>query len=214
MENPFLEHLKTFKDIGEKLKRYSEGTPEYILLIAQHGWYIDLESEFNFPSLIAEKLTNSQEIFAYEMLSNYYKENIEQIFERLIQRHPIRKDILLQTLEAFKNKLYCLVVPTLLSQIDGICFDFTKKKFFIKERNNKYLPQITSELEKSSSSFLALYLSPLQNQTPIMVREQDIDQFPCRLNRHEILHGINSEYGTEINSLKIISLIKYIRLIN
>ncbi len=209
-ENPFLEHLKTFQEIGERLKAYSEETPKCFLLIAQHGWYIDLESELNFPALVAEKLNSQQENIAYELLADYYRQNIQEIFERLIKRHPNRKEVFLQSLEGFNSNLHFLVIPTLLSQIDGICFDFTKKKFFLKERNNKYLPQITSELENSASSFLSLYLSPLQNQTPIMVREEDIDKFPCKLNRHEILHGINSEYGTEINSLKIISLIKYI----
>ena len=43
-----------------------------------------------------------------------------------------------------------------------------------------------------------------------MVREQDIHKFNCHLNRHEILHGINTNYGIEINSLKVISLLKYI----
>ena len=83
-----------------------------------------------------------------------------------------------------------------------------KENFFIKDK--RYLPQITSELEKSAETFLNLYLSPLQNQTPIMVREEDISNFPCKLNRHEILHGINADYGTEVNSLKVISLLKYI----
>jgi hypothetical protein len=72
------------------------------------------------------------------------------------------------------------------------------------------LSQIASELEYSLNSFLKLYLSSLQNQTPIMVREEDILKFPCHLNRHQIMHGTSTDYGTEINSLKVISLLKYI----
>jgi len=52
-ENPFLQHLETFKKIGERLKIYVKKTPEHFLLIAQHGWFIDLESELNFPSKVA-----------------------------------------------------------------------------------------------------------------------------------------------------------------
>lgn len=209
-ENPFLEHLQTFKEIGERLKEYAEKTPEYFLLIAQNGWYIDLECELNFPGKIAYKFECGESEIANQLLLEYYKENLEVIFKKLISRHPNRKKILSQLLRTHKAKNYYVIIPALLTQIDGICFDFTKKKFFIKERNNKYLPEVTSELEKSAGTFFNLYLSPLQNQTPIMVREQGIHQFPCHLNRHEILHGINTDYGTEINSLKVISLLKYV----
>lgn len=209
-ENPILEHLDTFKEIGERLKEYAERTPEYFLLIAQHGWFIDLESELNLPSRVAYELQYDELETANELLIEYYKENLEQIFQSLIKRHPNRKEILSQILNAYKNGCHSLLIPSVLTQVDGICFDFTKRKFFIKERKNKYLPQVTSELEKSAGNFLDLYLSPLQNQTPIMVQEKDISKFPCHLNRHEILHGINPDYGTEINSLKVISLLKYI----
>lgn len=209
-ENPILEHLDTFKEIGEKLKEYAERTPEYFLLIAQHGWFIDLESELNLPSRVAYELQDGELETANELLIEYYKENLEQIFQSLIKRHPNRKEILSQILNGYKNGSHSLLIPSILTQVDGICFDFTKRKFFIKERKNKYLPQVTSELERSAGNFLGLYLSPLQNQTPIMVQEKDISKFPCHLNRHEILHGINTDYGTEINSLKVISLLKYI----
>ena len=209
-ENPFLEHLDTFKEIGEGLKEYTKKTPEYFLLIAQHGWYIDLESEMNLPARIAYEIQNGEIDYANEMLIEHYKENLDQIFERLIERHPNRKEILSQILGSYKNGNHSLLIPSVLTQVDGVCFDFTKRKFFIKEKKNKFLPEVTSELEKSAGNFLELYLSPLQNQTPIMVREKDISNFPCNLNRHEILHGISADYGTEINSLKVISLLKYI----
>jgi len=208
-ENPILKHLDAFKDIGERLRIYTEKTPEQLLLIAQHGWFIDLESELNLPSRVAYKIQDKEFNEANALLIDYYHENLDSIFEKLVNRHPNRMEILVQILKAYRDKSYSLIIPVVLTQVDGICFDFTKAKFFIKERKN-YLPQVTSEIEKLAGSFLDLYLSPLQNQTPIMVREQDISKFPCHLNRHEILHGINTEYGSKINSLKVISLLKYI----
>ncbi len=207
-KNPIFENLETFKELGERLKEYAEKTPEYFLLIAQYGWFIDLDSELNFASEIAYRIQNAEIEKANELLVEYYKTNIDEIFKSLIKRHPNRKEIFEEILYSFKNNNHFTLIPTVLTQVDGICFDFTKKKFFIKD--NKYLPQVTSELEKVAGNFLVLYLSPLQNQTPIMVREKDIHKFNCHLNRHEILHGINTNYGIEINSLKVISLLKYI----
>ena len=212
-QNPFLEHLETFKEIGERLKEYTKKTPEYFLLIAQHGWFIDLESELNFPSKVAHYIQENKVDVANELLVDYYKANVGEIFESLIKRHHNRREILESIKKSLDEDNHILAIPAILTQVDGICFDFTKKKFFIKEKKDKkykWLPEVISELEKSAGNFLELYLSPLQNQTPIMAREEDIGKFPCKLNRHEILHGIRTDYGTEINSLKVISLIKYV----
>ena len=209
-ENPLAEHLETFQRIGERLKEYAEKTPKHLLLIAQHGWFIELDSDFNLPSDVAEEIESGEIESVDQILSEHYLNNRNRIFNELANRHPQRKDIFEQLKNGFENGDFYLTIPTLLAQVDGIAFDFTKKKFFIKDRQNNYLPQVTLELENISENFLNLYLSPLQSQTPIMAREQDITKFPCRLNRHEILHGVNTTYGTQLNCLKVLSLIKYL----
>ncbi len=59
-ENPILEQLETFKEIGERLKEYAEKTPEYFLLIAQNGWFIDLESELNLAAKVAYEIQTGE----------------------------------------------------------------------------------------------------------------------------------------------------------
>ena len=103
LENPIFEHLETFKGIGESLKEYAEKTPEYFLLIAQYGWFIDLESDLNFASKIAYRIQNDEIEKANDLLVEYYKTNLEQIFTSLITRHPNRKEIFFQILSSFKN---------------------------------------------------------------------------------------------------------------
>jgi hypothetical protein len=164
----------------------------------------------NLPSKVVYEINNNKIDAANKLMEDYYRTNLDIITGRLIGRHPDRKQIINQIKRAFDSECHSVLIPTVLTQIDGICFDFTKRKFFIKEKKNKYLPQVTAELEKSAGSFLSLYLLPLQNQTPIMVREEDINKFPCHLNRHQIMHGVNTDYGTETNSLKVISLFKYV----
>jgi len=155
-ENPILKHLDTFKEIGERLKEYAEKTPEYFLLIAKHGWFIDLESELNLPARVANEIQNNELETANGLLVEYYKKNLDQIFKSLINRHPNRKGILTQILSAYKNGNHSLLIPSVLTQVDGICFDFSKKKFFIKEKSikkYKYLPEVIVELEKSQEIF-------------------------------------------------------------
>lgn len=209
-EFPFKDYATTFKRIEERLKAHRENTPRYLLLIAEHGWFIDFDSEITFPHRIVNEIEEGNRENAEKILEEYYTSNLDRIGEELKGRHYERKDILHELIEGHKNGKFYLTIPTILSQVDGICFDFTEKKFFIKERKNNYLPQVTSELETLSESVVDLFLSPIKNQTPIMVREKDIQKYPCTLNRHEILHGVSKNYGTERNSLKCLSLLKYI----
>lgn len=93
-EYPFLEHLETFKEIGERLKEYTKKAPKYFLLIAQHGWFIDLDSDLNFASKIAHRIQEEKVDQANELLVDYYKTNFGRIFKILIKRHYNRKEIL------------------------------------------------------------------------------------------------------------------------
>ncbi|MDZ4331953.1 MAG: hypothetical protein U0945_15380, partial [Flavobacterium sp.] len=92
-KNPIFDNLETFKELGERLKEYAEKTPEYFLLIAQYGWFIDLDSELNFASKIAYRIQNDEIEKANELLVEYYKTNIDEIFKSLIKIHPNRKEI-------------------------------------------------------------------------------------------------------------------------
>ncbi len=209
-EFPFKDYAATFERIRERVIEYQERTPKHLLLIAEYGWFIDLDSELNFPHRIAQEIEGGNIADADNILEEYYSSKLERIGEELSERHEERKEIIAEIIEGHKNGKYYLTIPTILSQVDGVCFDFTRKKFFIKEKANNYLPQITSELENLSEGIIDLFLSPIKNQTPIMVIEDDLPNYPCTLNRHQVLHGVSKNYGTKINSLKCISLLKYI----
>lgn len=207
---PINEIEKSFQGIGEQLKAYEEETPRHLLKIAVNGWFLEFDSELSLPSKLVFEIENNNVNLADQFLIDYYTDNLERIVGELQSRHQNRHEIFEGILTAHTQKNYFVCIPTVLSQVDGICFDFTKKKFFIKDGKNSYLPQITTEIEKISENFIEFFLSPLKNQVPIAVNEKYLSQFPCNLNRHEIVHGVNTTYGTKINSLKCISLLKYL----
>jgi hypothetical protein len=209
IENPFQKQIEAFQQIGERLRLYAENTPKYLLTIARHGWFLDMDSELSFPSQVITEIEEGNIDEADRLLVEYYSESLDNIFSTLENRHPKRSLILKELKMLIDSNQYYAFIPQVFSQVDGVCFDFTKKKFFIKNRKT-YLPEVTQELEKSTGSFAELYLSPIKNQTPIMAREEDLKTFPCRLNRHEIMHGINTTYGSRLNCLKVLSLFKYV----
>jgi hypothetical protein len=208
--SPLFEQIKKISSLSERIKEVIEKTPQALLLLAEYGWYIDYDSDFSLPVDLAELIENEQIEKLDEYLIAYYRDKFDTIIEELQHRHPKRKEIISQIASSYKNKNYFVVIPCILAQIDGVANDFTNKKFFLKDKNNNYLPQVTAEITKISESTLESFLSPLTNQTPIIAHESNLNNFPVTLNRHTILHGIDIDYGNEKNCLKCISLLKYL----
>ncbi len=67
------------KQVGERFKSYVENTPEQILIIAQHGWFLDLDTDLYMPSYIVSLIHNDKIEEADEYLIQYYEENLEDI---------------------------------------------------------------------------------------------------------------------------------------
>ncbi|SNR60261.1 hypothetical protein SAMN06265371_106184 [Lutibacter agarilyticus] len=194
--------------IGKGLIRVYTETPDNLLNISKFGWFLDLDCEMKYSFELNDLIENDKYDEAEKSLVNYYSNNLTEIFEVLSKRHPIRKEILSQIEKSYNEELFYLTIPVVLSQIDGICNDITTKKFFIK--NKEYLPEVYPIIEKMHSSMTDIFLAPIKNSSPLNVWEKKIGDFPLKLNRHEILHGVDINYGNKINSLKCISLLKYI----
>jgi hypothetical protein len=97
-----------------------------------------------------------------------------------------------------------------LSLTDGICKEVTGHYLFIG-KNGK--PETAIYVERiSSDKSAAIFLQPLSQSIPInkSKKERDKIQGFNELNRHMVLHGDTSDYGTKVNSLKVISLINYV----
>ncbi|HMV07484.1 MAG TPA: hypothetical protein PKL56_11835 [Cyclobacteriaceae bacterium] len=205
----FTKQFETFRGLGIRLKDLVEGTPEVLLLLSKYGWYVESDNALTFYEYLGLLIREERIDELDSCLSEYYSENLEAIIDNLCERHPDRSHLFRDIESGHLKKLYSLSIPSTLSQVDGISHDFFNKKFFIKDRKT-YLPEISAEIIKISESTVELLISPLTSNTPIIAREIDLHEFPIRLNRHEILHGVDKSYGTELNSLKCISLLKYL----
>jgi len=206
-------YFEQFKNIGQKINEHLKKTPESLILLANYGWYLNFDSRFNLPNKLGQLIREDKIEEVDEFLIEYYNENIDRMFNDLSNHFPERKEIFIQILASHKKKQYYLTIPCVLAQIDGICFDSTTRKFFIKEKKNKdfrFLPEIAEEFANITSSIADAFSRPIFNQMPISAHESKLDNFPVQLNRHLIMHGIDKNYGDEKNSLKCISLLFYL----
>lgn len=150
-----------------------------------------------------------------EFLINYYENELENIQNKLIKNNLKRKNIINEGIENHKNGNYYSSITLLLTQVDGLCYDKTNKMFFKNNfklaREKKYKPEIEEVLaNEDTGTFFKEFLAPMNEPSAINEHSSNLDKFPIRLNRHEILHGIDYEYGSKVNSLKIISFLSYI----
>ncbi|MEX2484716.1 MAG: hypothetical protein WED10_09155 [Brumimicrobium sp.] len=212
--NIFEEINETRIRTAKYLKRLNKETPNILKDLAGYGWYLDFGTDVGLPLELGAKLKDEkiEEVDSY--LVNYYSNALDKIFNTLQEKHSKRKSIFKQILQSHKSGNYFLSIPAMFSQIDGICMDMTKKKFFMKNKNKKDEYQHKSELihalGNDFSEILKAFLYPIYCDTPAIAHVSILHEFPVQLNRHAIMHGEDTEYGSEVNSLKCISLLKYI----
>ena len=130
------------------------------------------------------------------------------ILKELCAKFPSRARIFTLAWQAHQRAEYELSVPICLAQADGICRDLTSYQLFRKRQG---LPQIASYVASlPADRFTTALLEPLTVVLPISASADQRSRDSKELNRHSVLHGESVDYGTEINSLKSISLLQYV----
>ena len=203
---------KMIKDgeIGNRFNHLKKDRVELIInKISSYGWYIDdfsKEAKISSNKCLKFIYSNFPEKLD-DYLSDYYSNKIDQIENDLKSKYPKRNAIITEAFYVHKNKLFHSSICLFITIIDGICDDVLNAKFF---KNIKDLPEIKVKLEEKNMKFSDFLLSPIKNKGAINAWEKELNKYPIRLNRHEIIHGKDINYGNEINSLKIISMLSYI----
>lgn len=197
----FEELQRSFRELPPKIQ-------EALLLLAQHGWYLDFNMPL--PSLwdIKEAISSGEIDEVEEALVEYFESQLDEIENSFNAQFPHRSHIIASAFKAHRNGEYFLSIPVLLAQTDGICKEVVDQYLFMKKdkkpRTAIYVEQIAADTYK------AALLSPLAASTPIGASEHEREQGFNLLNRHMVLHGESLDYGSKVNSLKAISLVNYV----
>lgn len=202
--SPAFEELqRTFRELPPKIQ-------EALLLLAQHGWYLDFNMPL--PSLweIKKAISSGEIDEVEEALVEYFESQLEKIEKAINAQFPHRSHIIGSAIEAHRNGEYYLSIPVLLAQTDGICKEVVDQYLFMKKKKDRK-PRTAIYVEQvAADTYRAALLSPLAASTPISASEHERDDGFNLLNRHMVLHGESLDYGSKVNSLKAISLINYV----
>lgn len=213
-KGPWFDFARFHEELITGFERYGKVTSEHLKKLSHYGWFLSLDFELRTPRELCELIESGN----IEMVDEYFEDKIESqlqlLFEELSKHYPKRKEIFNQILKSYEIGMYYVTIPTIFSQIDGICMDLTERKFFIKNKSKgdkyRYLPEVVHAFEEINGSIIKAFVEPLFHNTPFNVNEDNIGEYPVNLNRHSILHGQDTNYGSKINCLKSLSLLFYI----
>ena len=201
---------KSMKEATDRIANLWQSYPDDLITLGKHGWYLGIDVSIGDPNYFANLYKNGRVKDADKYLTRYFDDHFKYHFDKIQYAYPNRQAIFDEMKKLYFNESYYGFIILALAQVDGICFDVTRLKFFLKNKNNNYYPNIYEKFQSVNNSLIELFLSPLKNNTPILAHESDLAKYPCQLNRHKILHGIYTEYGSKINALKVFSLLIFI----
>lgn len=197
--------MKDFQNSFNQVLEIFQMMPEITKVLAEYGWYLPLifrPNEINLKS-VKENI----ELVDREMV-RALDEYIDIIESGLIRKFPNRKDAIEAAIRAHKNQEYYLSIPVFFAQTEGICKELLGVRFFkIKNDNSPSTDKCLSEI--GQKNILSLFIEPLR--VTGISREKQNSNMPMGLNRHDVLHGDSTNYGSDkINSYKALSLMNYI----
>lgn len=194
-----IEEIEKLGGISAILARASDisnpSMTESTKILLNYGWYISGDIQMKKISETIELIKNDEIETAEKLLVEFYKKNIKNIEARLISKHTERENIFKEAFLAHKNKMFYSSTILFLSQGDGI----SEGKIFHNRQN------LEKHLNKDKNpDFVRL----LKDDSPLNVPSIKVkkSKYFSKLNRHAVMHGEDTNYGTEINSLKALSL--------
>jgi hypothetical protein len=190
-------------------QRLNDAEQQVFTQMVEHGWFfnptMDAATFFYLADLVNSKKGEELD----RKMSDYFRGQLAAIETDLIAKNPDRGRILSEAFEAQRGNKYVLSIPVFLAQIDGISKELLGAEYFryAESKNSpaKLIQQITGDY------FLESALRALIPKGPMRASAGDRERLNCPpiLNRHAVLHGEDLSYGTELNSLKAISLLNF-----
>ena len=177
-------------------------------LLAKRGWYCEMNMPFQVLNVLKVAFQSGDFGKVDAIMAGYVQHHLKGIMCSCEKSFPGRWPILKLAFLAHRKKQYALSIPVFLAQADGICNEIFGVQLY--KRKNK-VPVTAGRLQPLVDTDLSdAFLEPLRIGGAISAYDDEAAKAPDLLNRHQVLHGLSIDYGTELNSFRSISLIAYV----
>jgi len=228
--NQFAQVFESFSKTVEEIRKDGEAIAPFL---QKSNLWINPSAPIEIFAELRELVNNGNPTSENieKVFIGFYEEDNWQLLRDLVDywgKHPNfakRMEIIRDALDAHIAGKYTLSIPTLLPQIEGLLSSLTGEpagkptktfKAEIEKRYDDIIPSLSKDILLSLATSPILYGSTGKDShyfTP--------EKFPEWLahegltinqvfNRHAILHGVQIEYASKINSLKTFMLLDVI----
>lgn len=217
-------------EVTRRLNELPEKSKAAMVLASSKGWFFGWDQSLEDVLLLVEKMAQIDPSEVDDLLSQYYRDNLQSLAHSLASQYPDRAAAINAAVRAhveLGSDGYYLSVPVFIAQADGLLTDITGvKSALMHSRKSTYS---RDELQASEAlrvrlqadqeslalvtQFLNLHEHDFMKSAAVRVKATQVTRTAfTALNRHQVMHGESSDYGTELNSLKAFSLLAAVGL--
>jgi hypothetical protein len=238
---PFIEQQKKFQEIFEKIAKKTEQWKNSIKIVYEAGWWLspsfliatDSLGRLDQMQMHADRYKSGDKRAITSLFFPIYQnENCEYLISVVQEwkQNPYFKRwnmILDEALDSHIHKKYSVSIPALLLTAEGIATDYCKKKnIFNTAMKSRGDIKIETALEQTSKEKRELLLTDFFMQQLFSIIDNKIFEktdklnssitrgYKHFLNRHAIMHGKSSKYGSLKNSLQCFLILDVLSLIS
>ena len=195
------------REIREWLRELPEATRLTVGRLAEIGWYIDPTMPMITTNALAQALSADDVDAADSYFEEFFDQRVNEVEEELVEAYEHRRIVLQDAFEAHRSGKYNLSVPVFLAQADGMWWDRFGKNLFAKRARTQAAEDVRVDVR---SEFSKILFDVFDTSIPIWKSESERSPSSDALNRHQVLHGESTTYGTERNSLRCISFLSFL----
>ncbi|WP_413494245.1 hypothetical protein [Shewanella baltica] len=209
------EFIESLRQLHNEMNYFVNDLPDDIAEVSielmERGWFIYfLDDETDHFREKRSALINQSEASQDNYLTSYIRNYGGKIRQFLIEEFPDRAAQIDDAFKAHDAGLYYCSIPTFLALSEGIGRDLYGVGLYAKVNKQPEFNKIIEQVD-GLEVFHDMVLKPLAIKSKVTETiNEPTDEDKRFLNRHLIIHGRSDKYGSELNSLKSISLVYYV----
>ncbi len=174
--------------------------------LIENGWYVLLDAPEPSLRAIAELFRTDPDA-ANERMCELVRSQVDSIENDVVEQFPRRAEILRDAFAAHRQGTFSLSIPVFIAQTDGCWYERCGRNLFGDNIDETIENAMVGRTRGGITEQLLRSLTNSQWQLRQSKKERAADF--CELNRHQVLHGEVTDYDTEKNSLKAITLLHF-----
>lgn len=206
-----------WKEVARRLDALSQNSKEAMILCLDRGWFFGWHDSLQSVLELAESLTAADTNQIDGIMIAYYRKNLHAFTNELARQYPERTPAIKAAVTAHTDMAdmgYLLSVPVFIAQGDGLLAHLSGEDMGMRDgpavfrnwyRHNSKATELLDPLFKLNGADFMLNSKERRKRAASGVTFNS-------LNRHQVMHGERSDYGTEMNSLKAFSFLVFVGL--